>query len=160
MKIYITNILPQTLTNKITKLIDVFGVPEEKIKYELCSKEFGIHIMDDKTIVHIETTFEPEYELIKNYNNFDLLVDNTNYSKFEIKSQLPVNYLCTRYVELKFKLHKKSNLSLIIECFEEIENFEKKSVPVNFYFDYEDKKLDLKDPFFQEDFNRFLSDLN
>jgi 5'-3' exonuclease len=88
-------------------IIDLLGTPEQKIKYELSSKEFGIHIIDDKSILCIESTFEPEYEIIKNYNNFDLLVDRTNYKHFETISQLPVNYICTPYYELKFKLHKK-----------------------------------------------------
>jgi len=160
MKIYIANLLPNTLISKMQNIIDLFGIPEEKIKYELSSKEFGTYIIDGNSISYIESTFEPEYEIIKNYNNFDLLVDRTNYKHFEIISQLPVNYICTPYYELKFKLNKKSNLSLIIECIEEVENYEKKSIPINFYFDYEDKKLDLKNPFFQEDFNRFLSHLN
>ena len=157
MRIYIVNLI---LQNKIQYWIDEFGVPDEKFKYELCSKEFGIHVIDNDKIFHTESTFETEYELIKNYNNFDLLVDHTIYNQIESKSQLPVNYICTPFYELKFKLHKKSDLSLIIECIEETNNFEKKILPINFYFDYEDKKLDLNNHFFKEDFNRFLSHLN
>jgi hypothetical protein len=159
MKIYIVNILPNTLTNKLPKIIEEFGLPEEKIKYELYSKEFGIHIIDNNSIYNNETKFETDFELIKGYNNLDLLVDKTNYKHYETVSQLPVDYICTIIFELKFKFHKKSNLSFIIECIEETVNFEKKYIPINYYFDYEDKKLDLNNSFFKEDFNRFLSHL-
>jgi hypothetical protein len=160
MKIYIINILPETLTNKLQKIIAEFGLPEEKIKYELYSKEFGILTIENDLIFHNETKFETDYELIKGYNNFDLLVDKTIYNQYEVVSQLPVDYICTLINEFKFKLHKKANLSLIIECIEETVNFEKKNIPINYYFDYEDKKLDLNNSFFKEDFNRFLSHLN
>jgi hypothetical protein len=160
MKIYIINILPHTLTNKLPKIIEEFGIPEEKIKYELYSKEFGIHTFENEFIFHNESKFETVYELIKGYNNYDLLVDKTNYKQYEQVSQLPVNYICTIITEFKFKLHKKSNISFIIECIEETINFEKKIIPINYYFDYEDKNLDLNNSFFKEDFNRFLSHLN
>jgi hypothetical protein len=160
MKIYITSIIPQSLTKKLNNFVDLFGNPEEKIKYELCSKEFGIYIIENDTVSHIESTFEPEYELIKNYNNVDLLVDKTIYKEVQVISQLPVQYICSVYHELKFKIHKKSTLSLIIECVEEQINFEKTFIPINFYFDYEDLNLDLNEPFFQENFNGFLSHLN
>jgi hypothetical protein len=160
MKIYITKILPQTLVNKIDKLIELFGEPEQKIKYELCSKDFGIHILEEETIYRMEAVFQPDFELIKNYNNFDLLVDKTNYILIPTISQVPVNYIFTPYTELKFKINKKSNLSFIIEVIEEIEHFEKKIIPINFYFNYAEDKLDLNDPFFQDNFNGFLSHLN
>jgi hypothetical protein len=65
MKIYIANLLPNTLISKMQNIIDLFGIPEEKIKYELSSKEFGTYIIDGNSISYIESTFEPEYEIIK-----------------------------------------------------------------------------------------------
>lgn len=160
MKIYILNVLPETLKNILHKLIDEFGNPEEKKKLELCSKEFGIQIIENEKIYHIESTFHTEYQVIKNYNNFDLLLDKTIYRINEEISQLPVNYICTPYYELKFIAEKKSDLSLIVECIQEIDNFEKNIIPINFYFIYEDNKLDLNNEFFKEKFNRFLSHFN
>jgi len=162
MKIYIVNILPSSLKNKIDTLIEVFGVYSEKIKYELCSKEFGINIIEQQDIIHIETTFKTDYELIKDYEltnglKYDLLVDKTIYTSFPILSQIPVNYISSKYYELEFKIHKKGNLSLIIDCFEEINNFERNIIPINFYFNYNEKNLDLNDHFFQNDFNMLLS---
>lgn len=161
MKIYISNILPQSITNnKINKLSSIIGKPETKYRNEIFSEDFGIYTIEENLITQIESTFNPNYELIKNYNTYDLLVDKTIYNKNPIVSQFPVNYLNTNILELKFKYSTKSKLSLIIECFEEIDNYEIIIVPINFYFNYDEEKLDLKDNFFQEDFNMFLSHLN
>lgn len=161
MKIYITNILPQSITNnKINKLYSIIGKPETKYRNEIFSEDFGIYTIEENLITQIESTFNPNYELIKNYNTYDLLVDKTIYNKKPIVSQFPVNYLNTNILELKFKYSTKSKLSLIIECFEEIDNYEIIIVPINFYFNYDEENLDLKDNFFQEDFNMFLSHLN
>jgi hypothetical protein len=161
MKIYITNILPQSITNnKINKLSSIIGKPETKYRNEIFSEDFGIYTIEENLITQIESTFNPNYELIKNYNTYDLLVDKTIYNKKPIVSQFPVNYLNTNILELKFKYPTKSKLSLIIECFEEIDNYERIIVPINFYFNYDEENLDLKDKFFQEDFNMFLSHLN
>ena len=100
---------------------------------------------------------------IKNYSykNYDLLVDKTNISKIELISQFPVNYIYTKNIKLEFKTHKKSKLTLIVNCLEEsTKNFELIRIPVDFYFIYDSETLDLKDIFFQEEFNMFLSNLN
>jgi hypothetical protein len=160
MKIYIINLLPQSIKNKWNKLINSLGYPEEKIIFEIFSKEFGKYIIEEEQIYHLETTFINSYETVRYYNNLDLLVDKTDYKYIPVVSQLPTKYISKRLINLTFKLSKKSKLSLIIECLEETVDFEKQLVPIHFYFDYNDDKLDLKDPFFQEDFNMFLSQLN
>jgi hypothetical protein len=159
MKIYIVNILPNTLKNKLKNMMDYFEY-NEKIKYELHSRNFGLHILEDNNINLLESTFKNDYELIKGYNNLDLLIDKSNNKMIPVISQLPVNYIITKFHTFDFFL-KKSNLSLTIECFEEVENFERKITPVNFYFNYDNEltKLDINDKFFQEDFNVFLSKL-
>jgi|688.fasta_scaffold395421_3 hypothetical protein len=160
MKIYIPNILPSSLNNKLDKLCLHFGEPEPKIKYEIISKEFGLIIIEEQYISHIESSFKTNYELIKNYNNYDLLVDRTNNTKIPLTSQFPVNYIHTRFLKLNFKTHKKSKLSLVINYLEEPNNFELIRIPVDFYFEYDNDNVDLNDPFFQEEFNMFLSTLN
>ena len=160
MRIYIVNILPLTIKNKLEQLSLLFSESDKKIKYELCSKEFGIHMIEGQTISHIESTFKSDYELIKGYNKCDLLVDRNVYTKIPVLSQFPVNYICSKYTELSFKTNKKSKLSLVIECIEETQQFQVDVIPVNFYFKYESDILDLKDYFFQEEFNVFLSSLN
>ena len=164
MKIYIVSIPPSLLQNKLQVLIDLFGLYSEKKKYELCSPDFGLHIIEKDEIYRIETTFKTDYELIKGYNcsktNYDLLVDKTIYTNIPVVSQLPVNYISSLFHEMQFKINKKSKLSLIIECLEETQNYEKMLVPVNFYLNYDEPKLDLNDHFFQEEFNMFLSKLN
>jgi len=161
MKIYISNILPSILKDKLDKLYFQFGEPKSKVKYEINSKEFGLIIIEEQTISHIESSFKTDYELIKNYNNYDLLVDRTNNTKIPLKSQFPVNYIHTKFLQLFFKIHNKSKLSLVINYLEEPDNnFEIIRIPVDFYFNYDSEILDLKDPFFQEEFNMFLSALN
>jgi hypothetical protein len=167
MKIYIVNILPESLKNKLKNVFESFEYIE-KIKYELHSKEFGLHILEDDKIYLKESTFKTDYELIKGYQNLDLLLDKTNLEHnklIPVVSQLPVNYITTKYNVFEFKQYKKSNLSLIIECIEENDKFEKNMIPINFYFNYtfrdckETINIDLKEPFFQDEFNVFLSKL-
>lgn len=160
MKIYIPKILPFSLNNKQDELIKLFGEPITKIKYEIVSKELGIIIIENQNIYYLESSFNSEYDLIKNYKNIDLLVDKNNIVKIPLKSQFPVNYIYTKYIQFQFKINKKSPLTLIINYLEETENYEIKRVPVDFYFDYEFEKLDLNDSFFDNEFNRFLSMFN
>jgi hypothetical protein len=162
MRIYIVNISPQSIKNKINNLSSLFGEPEKTIRNEICSKEFGISIIEENTIKHIETTFKTEYDLIKGYKNCDLLVDKTIYTLIPLVSQFPVNYISSKYIELKFKINTKSKLALIVECFEETNklNYSLELIPVNYYFNYDCEKFDLKDIFFEEEFNMFLSNLN
>jgi len=162
MKIYIPSILPICLKNKLDKLFQLFEEIKQEIKYEIISKEFGLIVIENEKIFQIESTFQTNYELIKNYSymNYDLLVDRTINNKIAIKSQLPVEYINSKLHIIKFKTNKKSNLSLVVSCFEELNNFELIKIPVDFYFEYNNDILDLKDSFFQEEFNMFLSALN
>jgi hypothetical protein len=91
-----------------------------------------------------------------------LLVDKTIYTLIPLVSQFPVNYISSKYIELKFKINTKSKLALIVECFEETNklNYSLELIPVNYYFNYDCEKFDLKDIFFEEEFNMFLSNLN
>lgn len=162
MKIYIVNILPESLKNKIKNMMDSFEY-NEKITYELHSRDFGLHILKDDKMYLKESTFKSDYELIKGYTTseclikYDLLIDKQEIKNIPVISQLPVNYIITIFNIFEFKACKNSKLSLIIECLEETENFVKKSIPVNFYFNYNNDNLDLNDPFFQDEFNVFLS---
>ena len=80
-----------------------------------------------------------------------MLVDKTNISKIELISQFPVNYIYTKNIKLEFKTHKKSKLTLIVNCLEEsTKNFELIRIPIDFYFIYDSETLDLKDIFFKK----------
>jgi len=159
MKIYIVNILPESLNNKLNIFKQHYEFKETQ-KYELHSQDYGSHIIENNKIHLIESSFNTEYQLIKNYEKFDLLIDKTNDKLIPVISQMPVNYIISIFHIFEFKTCKNSKLSLIIECLEETENFVKKSIPVNFYFNYNNDNLDLKDTIFQEEFNVFLSKLN
>jgi hypothetical protein len=159
MKIYLVNILPESLNNKLNILKQDYEFSQTN-KFELHSKDYGEHIIENNKIHLIESSFNTDYQLIKNYEKVDLLIDKSNYKFIPVNSQLPVNYVITIFNVFEFKVCKNSKLSLIIECLEETENFVKKSIPVNFYFNYNNDNLDLKDTIFQEEFNVFLSKLN
>ena len=166
MKIYIVNIIPQSLKNKIKNMMESFEY-NEKITYELHSQDFGLHILEDDKIYLKESTYNHDYELIKGYslpdggNSMDLLIDKYETNNIPVISQLPLNYIITKFHRFEF-FKKHSNLTLKIECIEEVENFERKLIPVNFYFNYDNEltKLDINDPFFQQEFNVFLSMFN
>jgi hypothetical protein len=163
MNIYILNILPIQLRSKLTNLSTKF-IHTEKTQYELHSPDFGLSVLDDKTIVRYEPIFETNYEIIKNYNGCDLLVDMTNYKLCSQGSQLPVNYIMTKMHCNEYKIDKKSQLSLVVICLVELNYLNIDLIPIDFYFSYKGEKIiNLQDTinnrFFQEDFNVFLNEL-
>jgi len=152
MKIYLPDILPKTLNNKIDKLKNI---KEPKIENycEIISEDLGIMYINETTnnIYCLETTFNTNYKLIKKYDgNQDLLVDYTQYNRLPVMSQLPTDYVLTKIREHKYSLY---NLTLVVEFSEED--------PINFYIEYTNNKpileLDLTDTNIQEDLNVFLS---
>jgi len=162
MKIYIPNILPINIKDKMDELTKITRPIERQI-VELTSSEFGKMIINNDTTYMIESTFNNDYELIKNYqyndtdNYVDLLVDKTQYSQVPMISQYPVKFILVNKTEYSYK-KPKSKLSLIIECVKEDKDFMTTSMmPIDFYFIYENDKLDLQDSFIREEINVFLS---
>lgn len=165
MYIYILNILPSQLRDKLTNLTKKF-MHSKTIKHELHSPDFGLSILDDKSIIRYEPIFETNYEIVKNYNGCDLLVDTTNYIQIVETSQLPVNYIMTKLIYNEYKINKQSKLSLFVSCLSELNYLDIDIMPIDFYLFYNDdnKPVNLHDllnnTFFQEDFNVFLTELN
>ena len=56
MKIFITNILPSSLKNKLTKM-QVFEVKSFN-KTEIASEDYGLHIIENNNLYRVEPTFE------------------------------------------------------------------------------------------------------
>lgn len=170
MKIYITDIFPSTLKNKLTNIREYLS--NTISRYEMVSEEYGIHIIEGDTIYRIEPNFKPDMQLIKTFFSNELLIDNTDYKMIPVVSQLPYNYILTKITIHEYQVCKKSKLKLIIECLNEPVHtnvfFSKKNqgnidttvIPINFYFVYNDAKIDLTDQFLKEEFNVFLSHLN
>lgn len=178
MKIYISNIFPSSIKNKLTKLKDFQTNSFEKV--ELSSKDYGIHYIEkekgkgnNEKIYRCEPNFDPKIQLIKNFGptNSDLLIDKTKYVYCPVVSQLPVNYILTKLTVLEYQTSKQSKLRLVIECLNEPvvigsyfspdKHMGEELIPIDFYFVYDElTNLDLNDQFFQEDFNMFLSHLN
>jgi len=176
MKIYISNIFPSTIKNKLTNLKDLQTNSFDK--FELASQDYGIHYIEKEKgnkekIYRCEPNFDPQFQLIKNFGptNSDLLIDKTKYVYCSVVSQLPVNYILTKLTILEYQTNKKAKLKLVIECLKEPvvigsyfspdKHMGEELVPINFYFVYDElTNLDLSDQFFQEEFNMFLSHLN
>ena len=120
----------------------------------------------------MEPNFNPDTKLIKNFINIntELLIDNTDYKMIPVTSQLPVNYILTKMTIYEYQIDKKSNLKMIVEClnepvsqnvfFSQNKQMDTNTIPINFYFIYNEKKIDLSDRFLKEEFNVFLSHLN
>lgn len=176
MKIYITDIFPYSLKNKLTKINEYLS--NTISRYEIVSEEYGIHIIEGDTIYRIEPNFKPDIQFSKGtlYNGDslynDLLIDNTNYKLIPVVSQMPYNYILTKITIHEYQVCKKSKLKLVVECLNEPVStnvfFSKKNqstidttvIPINFYFVYNESKIDLTDQFLKEEFNVFLSHLN
>ena len=156
MKIYIPDILPIKLKNKLTELNKLCN-PLTTIIYELTSKNSPTIFIKNNEKYFFETTFNNNYELIKNYNSIDLLVDKTEYSKIDVVSQLPIKYILTKKIEYRYKL---SQISLVIDCIKDGDNENDDLTPIDFYFILNSEKvLDLKNIFIQEELNMFLSNI-
>ena len=170
MKIYITDIFPSSLKNKLTKINEYLS--NTISRYEIVSEEYGIHIIEGDKIYRIEPNFKPDIQLSKQYMKNDLLIDNTNYKFIPVVSQMPYNYILTKITIHEYQVCKKSKLKLVVECLNEPVPtnvfFSKKQqsaidttvIPINFYFVYNESKIDLTDQFLKEEFNVFLSHLN
>jgi hypothetical protein len=174
MKIYITNIFPSSIKNKLTNLKELESTSFQKL--EIVSKDFGTHFMENKkdnNFYRCEPNFEPKLQLIKGFGpmNSDLLIDSTKYVYCPVVSQLPMNYILTRFTVLEYQTSKKAKLKLVVECLNEPvligsyfspdKHMGEEMIPIDFYFVYDDaSKLDLCDRFFQEEINMFLSHLN
>jgi hypothetical protein len=106
MKIYITNIFPSSIKNKLTNFKDLECNSFQKL--EIASEDFGLHFIENKKgdeyIYRCEPNFEPKLQLIKGFGttNSDLLIDNTKYVYCPLVSQLPMNYVLTRLTILEY----------------------------------------------------------
>jgi hypothetical protein len=158
MKIYIANVSLSNINNNLKNLNNYIVNKNGKIIYELCTKNSGIYLIENSKLYKLVENTEENYELIKNYRNYDLLIDYTEYIKKEIKSQVPLNYILTKKINYEYKIHKSSNLSLIVEY--EYNNNENERKVIDFYLIYDEINLDMKNMFFQEELNMFLFYLN
>jgi hypothetical protein len=172
MKIFITNILPSSLKNKLTKIQDL--LTNSFNRNEIASEDYGLHIIENNNVYRLEPNFDTNFQLIKNFGiaKVDLLLDKNKYTQCPVISQMPVNYITTKLLILEYQMSKKSKLKLVIECLKETitigsyfspdKHIGEDIVPINFYFIYDEptNNLDITDHFFQEEINVFLSHLN
>jgi len=171
MKIYITDIFPIALKNKLTNFdLDKFH-KKTILRNELVSEDYGRHIIENDTIWREEPNFNQEIFIIKSVFKNDLLVDNTDYKMLQITSQLPINYILTKMTIYEYQTNPRSKLKLVVEClnepaaaqnafFQQNNKADTVIVPINFYFDYNSKTIDISDQFLKEEINVFLSHLN
>lgn len=134
---------------------------------ELNSLDYGAHIIQKGKIYRYEPDLNPQYEIIRNFHSYDLLIDKSKPKLIDILSQMPIKYIMTKIRIYEYKFNKKSSLKLIIKCIKaprEIKttckNINCSEEAIDFYFEYENENLDLTDIFFQDEINRFLSHLN
>lgn len=166
MKIYVTNIPPSSI--KLDKLDKYILNKDGYKKYELVSKEFGTHIIENRkqnetTMYRIEPTLNMDLHLI-NMPNASLLVDKTKYVHIPVVSQLPVDYILTKMTCFEYAIKNKpgSKIKMVVECLVENSNIlsDKEIMPINYYFHFFDKKnnLDIDDNLLEE-INMFLLEL-
>ena len=168
MKIYITDIFPSSLKNKLTKL-DFFN-KQTLSRTELVSEDYGIHIIENDTIWRMEPNFNTDIHIINKFFKNELLIDNTDYKMIPDVSQLPTSYILTKITIYEYQIDKKSKMKLVVEClnepvatnvfFQQNEQPTTNMIPFNFYFIYNNKTIDFTDQFLKEEFNVFLSHLN
>lgn len=141
-KIYVDNYNPSKLKKKEYEL-QPYSV-SENIKIELHSPDFGIHILENQHVYRIEPSLHEKIQHKKKfYKNYDCIFDFTPESKLPVFSQLPVDYVFTKYHIRKYKRTPKSLVTLMVEynmVKPDIHLFMKQSydtmVPTHFYFEY------------------------
>lgn len=160
IKIYLHKISPNQIN--IDKLHKQFPHKKRMRYSEFHSLDFGVQIVENDEIFRIEPSFKEHYTLIKDYNGFDLIVDENIYTKIPVVSQLPHECIMTNKIALEFKQGPKSNISWRVECIQEKckETFNERIVPVDFYFVCKKEDFDIQNSFFQNELNVFLSALN
>lgn len=160
IKIYLHKIFPNQIN--IKKLHHQFPCKNIIRNSEIHSLDFGIHIVENEDIYRIEPSFKEHYALIKDYNGFDLIIDENVYTKIPLLSQLPHEYIMINKIVLEFKQGPKSNISWKVECIQEKckETFNEKIIPIDFYFVCKKENFDIHNSFFQNELNVFLSALN
>ena len=160
IKIYLHKVSPNQIN--IENLYKQFQLQNISRKSEFHSLEFGLHIVENDEIYRMEPSFSEHYKLIKDYNGFDLILDENIYTNIPVLSQLPHEYIITNKFVLEFKQGTKSNISWKVECIQEKckETFNEKMIPVDFYFVCKKDNFDIHNSFFQNELNVFLSALN
>lgn len=167
MKIYISNIPISNITNNMNALSEYMIDPNGNNIIELNSLDYGLHIIQENKIYRLEPEFNPQYEIVRQFNGYDLLIDKTIPKLLPVVSQMPINYILTKIKLYEYKTNKKSNMKFIIKCIKAPTHVKNRHQNINnceevidFYFEYESTFIDLTDPFFQDEINRFLSHLN
>lgn len=171
MKIYITTIDVSNISKNINNLSEYLLDVNGKDISELHSLDYGLHIIENNNIYRLEPDFLPDYNIVKNFHGHDLLLDYSIPKLLPVLSQMPTNYILTKVKIYEYKTNKKSNIKLIIKCIKTTPEIKIRSdmnnvnintieEPIDFYFEYENSKIDLTDKFLQEEFNMFLSHLN
>ena len=168
MKIYITTIKLSNIVKNMDNLTEYILDANGRNMSEIHSLDYGLHIIENNKVYRVEPEFTPDYEVIKDFNGHDLIIDNSVPKLLPVLSQMPTNYILTKLKIYEYKLNKKSNLKLIIKCIKTTSdikpsidtNINSVEEPIDFYFEYENPKFDLTDKFLQEEFNMFLSHLN
>lgn len=164
MKIYISNIPISNITKNIHKLSEYMINPNGNNIIELHSLDYGLHIIQEDKIYRHEPEFNPQYEIIREFNGYDLLIDKSKSKLLPVVSQMPINYIITKFKVYEYKIDKKTDLKFIIKCIKtpttHIKNINNCEEVCDFYFEYENTNLDLTDIFFQDQINMFLSHLN
>jgi hypothetical protein len=144
MKIYITNIFPSSIKDKLTNIQNLLITPHGTNKYEINSHDFGTHYIEKSNqrgnngkkekegkeegenitnIYRMEPNFDPKFQLIKGYNNGnstnDLLIDYTKYTHCPVVSQLPTEYVLIKMIIFEYRTSPKSKLKLVVEYLKE-----------------------------------------
>ena len=161
MKIYFPHILPKSLIYVLPYLDKKLHKQQTKHITEICSEEDGIFFIDGKNIVRLEPSYKTDYIFDIKFNEQPIVIDNTKYTYINILSQLPINYILSKVIQLEYTLYSnQKDMKLIIQCIEDNTNAGDKLIPINFFINHEEEQLDLSNCFVIEKINMFLSHLS
>ena len=151
MKIYIDNYKPIQLLAILSSLEKYFHSNEEFI--EIISETGQFHILKDK-IYHVFTNDLPIIN--KKMGDFNLILDKSTCS-FISTTNIPNSHISNSISRNKYSLKEKNPFFfLVVEGYkgDQTTHF----IPSNFYFEFNEEKIDLENCI--EDLNEFLFILN
>ena len=140
MKIYITNINKENIQES---LLNKYKCKTEHITFILSN--LGLITRTENKLILNKIVDKPIEK--KKLNGFNLLCDNSYYTKDRVVYQVPVHHVCETITKTYYKLNEKSRLTTIIE---------KNKDSVDIYFET-DENIEVE--YIKTDIISFLTEL-
>jgi hypothetical protein len=156
MRIYINHLNLDILSNILDILKDYYIGSEKYIQIYAID---GIYQIKESSI-HKLNILDNDIKIFNNYyKNFSIIQDQSYYTK-ELINKLPPEHISYTLKRCFFKLHKNSNIKIVIEGRENIVSYKLYNIKPNDIYIEIDNNYDIQNDVIKKDIIEFLSLLN